>query len=113
MKTPTINQSHQAQTVAMLHELSFPVHRCGYKQLTVAIPYFYQDDTQSLTKDLYPYVAQQYGHPDWHAVESSIRDVILDAWETRDPAAWDKYFPNLTKAPSNKLFIATLAEHLR
>lgn len=47
MKTPTINQSHQAQTVAMLHELSFPVHRCGYKQLTVAIPYFYQDEPKA------------------------------------------------------------------
>ena len=103
----------QEQTIAMLHELALPIHRRGYKQLCIGIPRFALDDTQSLSKDLYPYLAEYFNYSDWHAVESSIRDVILDAWEHRNPDVWEKYFPNQTKVPSNKQFIATLAERLR
>lgn len=100
-------------TILMLHELRIRIHRVGYKQLTIAVPRFALDDTQSLTKELYPYVATYFGYPDWRSVERSIRFAILDAWEHRDPDVWEKYFPNQKKPPSNKQFIATLAECLR
>lgn len=100
-------------TAEMLHELGLSIHRLGYKQLCVAIPCFAINDEQSLTKELYPYIAKQFGYEDWHAVEHAMRFVILSAWENRDPDVWEKYFPNAKKPPSNKCFIATLAERLK
>lgn len=43
--------SRQIQTRLMLHELGFPVHLIGYKQLCIAIPQYSMDDSQSLTED--------------------------------------------------------------
>ncbi|MBO4938113.1 MAG: sporulation initiation factor Spo0A C-terminal domain-containing protein [Oscillospiraceae bacterium] len=103
----------QALARQMLRELQFAVHRAGYRHLCIAIPLFALDDAQSLSKELYPRVAEYYSYPNWHAVEHSIRVVILDAWERRDPEVWAGYFPDERKPPSNKQFIATLAERLK
>lgn len=100
-------------TISMLHELQIGIHRLGYKQLTIAVPCFALDDSQSLTKELYPYVACYFGYTDWHPVEHSIRTAILDAWEHRNPEVWEQYFPNQKKPPSNKQFLAVLAERLK
>lgn len=103
----------QIQTGSMLRGLGFSAHRIGYKQLCIAIPYFAQDYTQSLVKKLYPYIARIFGYSDWHAVEHAIRCAVHDAWLNGDPTIWAEYFPNCRKPPSNKQFIATLAEHLK
>lgn len=100
-------------TITMLHELGISIHRLGYKYLTVAVPCYSLDDSQSLTKEVYPYVANHFGCTDWHSVERSIRTVILTAWDHRDPEIWNQHFPNQSKAPSNKQFIATLSERLK
>ena len=100
-------------TIRILHRLSLSVHRLGYKALTIAIPRYAMDDTQSMTKELYPYVAKQLGYRDWYAVEHLIRGVILDAWQRRNPNVWEEYFPGQRKQPTNKQFIAMLAERLR
>lgn len=97
-------------TITMLHELGISIHRLGYKYLTIAVPCYLIDDTQSLTKEVYPYVANHFGCTDWHSVERSIRTVILTAWEHGDPGVWEQYFLNQKKPPSNKQFIAVLAE---
>ena len=97
------------QTIQMLHELNLPAHRVGYKQLCVIIPEYARDDTQSLTKTIYPYTARVLDYTDWRAIEYSVRDVIVDGWEHRNPEVWERYFPGCEKAPSNKRFIATLA----
>lgn len=102
----------QSQTKQMLHDLGFPCHRVGYYQLLLAIPKYSLDRRQSLSKEVYTYVADYWGYSDWRAVEHAIRIVILQTWLSRNPRAWDLYFPGLRKAPSNKLFIATLAERL-
>lgn len=99
--------------ICILLELGIPVHRVGYKQLCIAIPAYAEDDAQTLSKELFPYVASQLGYCDWRAVEHSIRDSIVYAWKRRDPAVWAKYFPNCRKAPSNKMFIATVAARVR
>lgn len=111
--TDQITPIDQEQTCQMLRELNIAVHRHGYTQLTVAIPYYAHDRTQGLCKELYPFIAAHLGYSNWHAVERSIRDVILVAWEHRDPDTWEKYFPDTRKAPTNKVFIATLADRLR
>ena len=102
----------QRRIVFMLHELSIAAHRIGHKQLTIAILRYAQDDTQSLTKEVYPYVAKCLGYSDWRAVEHSIRVSIMHGWFDRSPEVWERYFPGLKKVPSNKLFIATLAQQL-
>ena len=102
-------KSQLEQTDSMIHELGFYAHHYGYMRLCVTVPCFARDPLQSLVKDVYPYVAAYFDESDWRAIEQSIRYAILDAWERRDPVVWEKYFPNLRKAPSNKQFIATLA----
>lgn len=94
----------------ILHELGIPVHRIGYKQLCLAIVHYSQHDIQSLSKELYPAVAAHFGYTDWHPVEHAIRLVICQAWSIRDAELWEQYFTNPVKPPSNKQFIATIAE---
>lgn len=96
-----------------LHNLNCPVHRFGYDHLIVAVKRYARGDMESLSKELYPYVADQFGYTDWRAIERSIRSVIADAWDNRDPRVWALYFPRFLKAPSNKQFIATLAQRLQ
>ena len=115
MSSP-IDQSHpvqQAQIGSVLNELGFPPHRVGYKQICIAVPCYAQDFTQSLIKEIYPYIARVLGYTDWRPVEHAIRCSIHDAWNARESSSWDILFPNCKRAPSNKQFIATLAEHLQ
>ena len=67
-------------TCRMLFELGIPVHRAGYRQLCLAIPRFAQNKSQSLTKELYPYIAQTLGHSDWRAVEHARKRKQLVPW---------------------------------
>lgn len=104
--------SSRQRVCRMLLELGIPIHRVGYKYLVMAVLCFQEDDTQSLTKGLYPDIALHFGYGDWHPVEHAIRMVILSGWENRIPGAWERYFPCARRCPSNKLFIATLAQFL-
>lgn len=97
----------------LLHELQIGIHRIGYRHLVILIPCYALDVDQSLTKELYPYVAGHFGCSSWQPVEHAVRIAIQDAWERRDVAVWEKYFPGMKKPPSNKQFIATLAERLK
>ena len=106
----TINLTVPEQVVLALRDLNVSVYLSGYRCLCVAIPIFAQDVAQSMCNELYPAVAKELGYVDWRAVEFAIRRAILSAWEHRDPAAWEEYFPRNTKVPTNKQFIATLAQ---
>lgn len=110
---PEISSAEFISIRSTLRILGIPVHRKGYRQLTIAIACFAKDDTQSITKELYPDVAKVAGIQDWRLVERDIRTVIQYAWENRDPCAWDIYFPGADKAPSNKFFISTLSDLLQ
>ena len=101
------------QLLCDLHRLRTPVHLSGYQCLCIAIPMFTQNISQLLCGELYPAVAKELGYMDWRAVEFAIRRTILWAWEHRDPQIWEEYFPGITKAPSNKQFIATLAQRIK
>ena len=94
----------------ILHELRFGVHRLGYQQLLVLIPRYAMDSSQSLSKELYPYAAECFGYTSWEPVEHAVRLAIRDAWERSVPGVWEKYFPGVQKVPSNKQFIAVIAE---
>lgn len=96
-----------------LQQLNFLPHLDGYKDLTVALPLFFADPEQTLSKELYPAVAKIMGHSDARAVERSIRLAITRAWKTRDPAVWQKYFPAEQGCPKNKLFLARICEMMK
>ena len=108
MNTATIEERKKQ----ILHELGFPLYMSGYRRLCVALPYFAQDPEPSLAKELYPRIAEETGCTAL-SVEASIRRAIQAAWELGDQAAWQKCFSGLTKAPSNHVFIGTIAEYLK
>lgn len=112
-QTETAMIALQQNTITHLHKLHISIHRVGYKQLQFLVPLYALDSDQSLTKELYPYAAKHFGYISWQPVEHAIRSAILDAWKRRNPDVWEIYFPGTKKAPSNKQFIATLAELIK
>ena len=100
-------------TGRILYELRFSAHRLGYQQLLVLIPRYALDSGQSLSKELYPYAAARFGCSSWQPLEHAVRVAIQDAWERREPAVWEKYFPGGKRFPSNKQFIAAIAERIK
>lgn len=107
------HEDFQALVGRQLQELGIPIHRRGYKQLCIAIPYYADHSSLSITKDLYPYVAKQFGYVDHRSVERSMRYAICSSWKRRNSSAWERLFPYSEKSPSNALFIATIAEHCK
>lgn len=101
------------QVLHDLRRLHVPVYLSGYRHLCIAIPIFALDISQTMCSELYPTVAKTLGYVDWRAVEFAIRRAILAAWKHRDPAVWNVYFPGVTKAPTNKHFITTLAQRIK
>lgn len=101
------------QVLCDLRQLNVPMYLSGYRCLCVAIHLFARDISQSMCSELYPAVAKALGYVDWRPVEFAIRRVILSAWEHRDPEIWNVYFPGAAKAPTNKQFIATLAQRIK
>ena len=102
------------KTVYHLHQLGFPAHLDGYRQLCVAIPLFAENPHQLVTKELYPAVAMTFESVDSRSVEHSIRKAIHYAWTHRDNAVWRKYFvmdaQGHIACPTNKALICRLAE---
>lgn len=113
ISTYSFESQQQAHAVRLLQELGIPCHLLGYQQLCIALPSYAQNSTQSLSKELYPIIAEQLLIPDWRAVEHAMRSAILHAWLHGDPTVWKRYFPRSQKAPSNKIFLATLSEYLK
>lgn len=101
------------QVLCDLRKLNIPMHLSGYRCLCVAIPLFAQDISQSMCNELYPAVAKELGYMDWRAVEFAMRRTILSAWKHRDTHIWNECFPGIAKAPTNKRFIATLAQRIK
>lgn len=85
-------------------------HRGGFDDLRVGTPLFAQDPNQSMTKEFYPAVATLRGRDNWKQVEKAIRTAKLAAYRNRNDAVWKEYFPDTSECPTNKDFIARLAE---
>lgn len=93
-----------------LHTLGFRTNLDGYRQLCEGIPLYAKNPGMLLSKELYPIIAEKFSLPDCRTVEHSIRKAITDAWSRRNPIIWEKYFPGVTEAPTNKVFISKLSE---
>ena len=112
-KDPERKQDIREQARFYLQTLNFAPHLDGYKQLCVALPLFAADPEQTLSKELYPAVAKILDCADARSVEHSIRMAIAHAWETRDMALWEGYFPKAQGCPNNKRFLAKLCEMMK
>lgn len=112
----TTDPDPKAQIVNMLHILGVPVKLRGHSYLREAIFRYAADTCQSITKELYPRVAEICCCAPCH-VERSIRSAIEAAWKKRDDQLWRTYFaPDSTGViprPTNGAFISRLAECLR
>lgn len=104
--------SRQEIAAEHLVKLNVP-HWGGYDDLRIAIPLYAQDPKQSMVKELYPAVAALRGRDNWNQVEKSIRTVKEYAYAHRDDAVWKEYFPDTSRCPTNKAFIARLAEFIK
>lgn len=105
----------QALISTHLQTLGVPEKLNGYAHLRIGIPYFAQDMTQELEKELYTIIGDRCGKGA-QQVERSIRVAIEAAWENRDETVWQHYFRpdrrNKDCRPTNKQFISRLAQIL-
>lgn len=100
----------QDQIRRTLRSLGFAPHHAGYKLLIAAILLYMQDNTMSITKELYPSLAKQSQLYSATSIERSIRYAISEAWAHGHQSAWKDLFPLQIKAPSNMVFISILSE---
>ena len=102
----------QERTAEHLHKLHVPLWN-GFDDLRIAIPLFAQDPGIGIVKELYPAVAVLRGRDNWQQVEKAIRHVKEYAYAHRNDGVWSEYFPDTSHCPTNKEFIARLAEFIK
>lgn len=103
-------------TNELMVSLGCPPKLRGFPQLQEAIVLAAQNEDAPVTKLIYPTIANRFKTTPVQ-VERAIRNVIAAAWENRDTAAWQQYFPPEQKdgrrRPSNGTFITCLASEVR
>lgn len=114
---PPVSQPDPRTNVTnLLLSLGIPTKLHGYAYLREAILLMSRDPGQSITKELYPMVAELCGCNPKH-VERSSRNAIEAAWRHRDDRIWQLYFqpgPNgIIPRPTNGTFISRLADSLQ
>lgn len=106
----------QAQATEMLFSLGFVMKHQGFAHLGDAIVMEIQTPGRSVTKDIYPAIAKKYNCSQ-ATVEHAIRTAIQSAWERRNDAVWQQYFPpdatGTIPRPTNATAITRLAQALR
>ena len=108
----------ELRVTEIIHQLGVPAHIKGYNYLRCAIlaSLKHPELLESVTKELYPHVAEQY-KTTASRVERAIRHAIETAWTRGDIDAINSYFGytiNTYKGkPTNSEFIALIADKLR
>ena len=100
-----------------LRKLKLPYHLEGFDQICTAVALLLQTPNQTLSKHIYPTVAQVHRISDQRAVEHSIRGCIQAGWKEHDDAIWANYFPanpdGQIPCPTNRQFLSALAMQVR
>ncbi len=102
----------------IIHQIGIPAHIKGYHYLRTAIIKCVTDPDMinSVTKQLYPSVANDYNTTP-SRVERAIRHAIEIAWDRGDVDTLDSYFGYTIHTargkPTNSEFIALIADKLR
>ncbi|MBR2877334.1 MAG: sporulation transcription factor Spo0A [Clostridia bacterium] len=102
----------------MIHQVCIPAHLKGYNYLRYAIKLCVEspDYLNSVTKELYPKVADNYSATS-ASVERSMRNAIDIAWGRGETEGFSKYFGYNSqvrkKRPTNSEFIARISDEIR
>ena len=104
-------------TTAVLLELGVAPGRDGFQYAKQCILIHYYEPHRQMTKDVYPAVgAMRSPLANGVQVERAIRDAISEAWENRDEAVWERFFPlnddSFIDRPLNSSFISRVARFL-
>lgn len=102
----------------LMHNLGMPAHVLGYEYTreAILIALGNKDILRSMTKELYPAVAQAFNSTP-SRVERAIRHAVELAWDRGDLNALHKFFGYTVSSkkgkPTNSEFLSALADHLR
>ena len=111
-------KSLEVEVTTLLHDMGVPAHVKGYQYLREAILMILEEQglLNSITKDLYPRIAQKYETTP-SRVERAIRHAIELAWGRGNIDLMTEYFGytiNLEKGkPTNSEFIAMVSDRIR
>ncbi|MBQ2604850.1 MAG: sporulation transcription factor Spo0A [Acutalibacteraceae bacterium] len=112
------NGSLEMKVTEILHQIGVPAHIKGYHYLRDSIIMAVEtpDIINSITKRLYPSVAQKYETTS-SRVERAIRHAIEVAWDRGDIDILNSYFGytihNSRGKPTNSEFIAMISDKMR
>lgn len=99
-----------------LRHLGFYPHLNGYKMVVSAIGIMMEKPYASMTKEVYPQVAEMWG-TDWKQAEHAIRNCINNAYKRRNDWVWRMYFhcdPDKKLGHlKNSVFLSGVASYLR
>ena len=112
LEQPEFSRSPQQIAAMHLQILGFSPSG-GFQDLRLGAPLFAQDPTMPMGKVFYPAVAALRGRANWQQVEKAIRDAKAAAYRHRDDEIWQRYFPDTSRCPRNREFIARIAEFLK
>ncbi|HHV93294.1 MAG TPA: sporulation transcription factor Spo0A [Firmicutes bacterium] len=109
--------SREAQVTELLHRIGIPAHFKGYNYLRDAVMVVIEEEGLfggSLTKELYPRLAQKYNTTPG-GVEAAIRNAVITAWEHGNRAYLEELTGRTNKGrfPTNSLIIAKLADQIK
>lgn len=102
----------------LMHTFGMPAHVLGYEYAreAILIALGNKDILRSITKELYPAVAQAFNTTP-SRVERAIRHAVELAWDRGDLTVLDELFGNSISRskgkPTNSEFLSALADHLR
>jgi two-component system response regulator (stage 0 sporulation protein A) len=108
----------ESQVTDIIHEIGVPAHIKGYQYLRTAIVMAVEDMDilNSITKQLYPTIAQIYGTTA-SRVERAIRHAIEVAWSRGKVETINDFFGYTVSAgkgkPTNSEFVALIADKIR
>ncbi len=108
----------EKELTIIIKGVGIPTHYKGYKYLSEGISMVIEDRELlgAVTKELYPAIAQM-NNTSPKSVEKAIRHAITTAWMRSDTETIEDLFYNTRygyiKKPTNREFIAVIAEKLR
>ena len=107
---------HPADAVeGILLSLGMPKRRLGFRYVREIIMMAYQNPDLQITKTAYPEVAKLHGST-LESVEKAVRAAIHAAWDSRNDAAWRRYFPAAPNGqiprPTNTEFVISIAAEI-
>lgn len=112
------NNELKVQITNLLHNLGIPSHIKGYNYLRDGVEKLYNNQSLvgSITKELYPMIAEVYNTTS-SRVERAIRHAIEVSWVRGDYHLMEELFGNSVdydrSKPTNSEFLVTLADRLK